>query len=350
MWIIPKNLHTSHFVQDTEELISDLSELSQACEQSLLVRSKPMRSRTWSAKLKRDTWTRLLCGRILKPSLSQAFTEKWISSVAGFHVNRFQVQEEEKETKTRATCGRTLSEVFENLHQEWSSLKTSKASSQANSKATNGATQKERPFCFMSSESWRDWITEQRREYSARQKSAHHIREKECLSLDQRLSNLEPSSLSAQDIRQEEDKHNTVGSLQGLKLNARWVDALMGLPIGWTMPSCTNPLTVPPMNSDYSGMESCPTPQHEPLKSCGQGWATPTSTQRGTNLKTTLRRSIKLIQQGKQPFSTLLQVQTEASEKGLILDEVYKQMRELINQGLDSETIINIILNEACIH
>ena len=32
------------------------------------------------------------------------------------------------------------------------------------------------------------------------------------------------------------------------------------------------------------------------------------------------------------------------------LDEVYKQMRELINQGLDSETIIDIILNEACIH
>ena len=52
MWIIPKNLHTSHFVQDTAELILDLNELSQACEQSLLVRSKPTRSRTWLAKLK----------------------------------------------------------------------------------------------------------------------------------------------------------------------------------------------------------------------------------------------------------------------------------------------------------
>ena len=122
MWIIPKNLHTSHFVQDTAELISDLNELSQACEQSLLVRSKPTRSRTWLAKLKRDTWTRLLFGRILKPSLSQAFAERWISSVGGSHVSHSVQQEEDKETKTRATSGRTLFEVFESLHREWYSL------------------------------------------------------------------------------------------------------------------------------------------------------------------------------------------------------------------------------------
>ena len=350
MWIIPKNLHTSAYVPDMEELILDLSELSQACEQSLLVRSKPTRSRTWLVKLKRDTWTQLLFGRMLKHSPSQAFTEKYLSSVPVFHANLSAPQEEEKEMKIQDISGRTLSEVFEKLHQKWYSLKTSKASYQANLKATNGATQKGRPFCFMSCESWRGWVIEQRREYSARQKSAHHIREKECLSLGQRSSNLELSSLSAQDFQVEEDKNSTVGNHQGLKLNARWVEALMGLPIGWTMPSCTNPLTVPPMNSDYLEMESYPTPQREHLKSCGKGWATPTSTQRGTNLKTTLRRSIKLIQQGKQPFSTLLQVQAEASAKGLLLDEVYKQMRELINQGLDSESIINIILNEACIH
>jgi len=32
------------------------------------------------------------------------------------------------------------------------------------------------------------------------------------------------------------------------KLNPRWVCTLMGLPIGWTMPSCTNPVTIVPMN------------------------------------------------------------------------------------------------------
>jgi hypothetical protein len=33
--------------------------------------------------------------------------------------------------------------------------------------------------------------------------------------------------------------------LQG-KLNARWVETLMGVPVGWTMPSCTHPVTIEP--------------------------------------------------------------------------------------------------------
>jgi hypothetical protein len=28
------------------------------------------------------------------------------------------------------------------------------------------------------------------------------------------------------------------------KLNPRWVETLMGLPIGWTMPSCSSPVTI----------------------------------------------------------------------------------------------------------
>jgi hypothetical protein len=40
------------------------------------------------------------------------------------------------------------------------------------------------------------------------------------------------------------------------KLNPRWVETLMGLPVGWTMPSCACPVTIEPMNCDYSAMES----------------------------------------------------------------------------------------------
>jgi hypothetical protein len=40
------------------------------------------------------------------------------------------------------------------------------------------------------------------------------------------------------------------------KLNPRWVETLMGLPIGWTMPSCTSPQTIAPMSCDSSAMES----------------------------------------------------------------------------------------------
>jgi hypothetical protein len=35
------------------------------------------------------------------------------------------------------------------------------------------------------------------------------------------------------------------------KLNPRWVETLMGLPVGWTMPSCASPVTIEPMNLDY---------------------------------------------------------------------------------------------------
>jgi len=45
------------------------------------------------------------------------------------------------------------------------------------------------------------------------------------------------------------------------KLNSRWVETLMGLPIGWTMPSCTSPATIVPTNCDCLETESSPQPQ-----------------------------------------------------------------------------------------
>jgi hypothetical protein len=47
------------------------------------------------------------------------------------------------------------------------------------------------------------------------------------------------------------------------KLNPRWVETLMGLPIGWTMPSCTSPQTIAPMSCDSSAMELSRPPQSE---------------------------------------------------------------------------------------
>jgi hypothetical protein len=47
------------------------------------------------------------------------------------------------------------------------------------------------------------------------------------------------------------------------KLNPRWVETLMGLPIGWTMPSCTSPQTIAPMSCDSSATELCQPPQSE---------------------------------------------------------------------------------------
>jgi hypothetical protein len=47
------------------------------------------------------------------------------------------------------------------------------------------------------------------------------------------------------------------------KLNPRWVETLMGLPIGWTMPSCTSPVTIAPTSCDSSGTALCQPAQSE---------------------------------------------------------------------------------------
>ncbi len=48
------------------------------------------------------------------------------------------------------------------------------------------------------------------------------------------------------------------------KLNPRWVETLMGLPIGWTMPSCADLGIVVSMSSGSSATGSCPQPQSGP--------------------------------------------------------------------------------------
>ena len=49
------------------------------------------------------------------------------------------------------------------------------------------------------------------------------------------------------------------------KLNPRWVETLMGLPVGWTMPSCASPVTIERMNSDCSVTVLSQQQQNEPL-------------------------------------------------------------------------------------
>jgi hypothetical protein len=50
---------------------------------------------------------------------------------------------------------------------------------------------------------------------------------------------------------------------QSGKLNPRWVETLMGLPIGWTMPSCIRPVTIALTSCDYSETALCRPSQSE---------------------------------------------------------------------------------------
>ena len=178
MWVIPKNLRIYPSAQGTGALISDSQELSDLLEQSVLWRSKVSASKTWSRRLKVGGSTPRLFSQTLKPSHGESLLDEWISSVGGSLANHSQQLDEKPETKTQDTSGLTLFEEFE----RWKDLplfssKMLKASSPQSSSLTDGQTLKEQVFCTMSLESWKDWVTKQRQEYSVRVKSAHPTKE-----------------------------------------------------------------------------------------------------------------------------------------------------------------------------
>lgn len=384
MWIIPKNLktknsHIYHYAQDMEGLTLDCNELSKMSEQSLMWRSKPSPSATWLRRWKTDLLSQHLFGRILKPSLGKCLMEKWTSCQVASLANHSVRQVEDKETKTQDTCFPTSRKEYENVDLPLFSWKMLKESYQASSKDKTGLTLNTHRFCYTSLESWRDWVTKQRRAYSQRVKQVPHINVNEssflvsvmnspsqALIMSPNLS--EEASQEGQLTQQEGEESNIsmnrqelpwatpntmdyltskseetlmkqatgvrkgrkapenlreqvdpvamevykkanwatpmsgtkdhmggsveyylrrqkIGKqvdlngqvqLQGygetsqVKLNPRWVEMLMGLPIGWTVPTCTNPVTIEPMNLECLEMGLCQTQQEPPLLQCGK--------------------------------------------------------------------------------
>ena len=176
MWIIPKQLHTSACAVDTKESGLDSEEFSQICERSLTWRGKDSLSRTWLQRWKRENWMQHLCSRTLKPSLTESFVDAWTSSVVASRANHSVLLESVKALKTLDTSSHTSPTESGSANLELFSSKTLKESSQPRR-------QTESQFSSMSSESWKDWVTEQRQEYSQRLKSAHLTRERESSSL-----------------------------------------------------------------------------------------------------------------------------------------------------------------------
>ncbi len=158
MWILPKQLHTSPFVPDTEALISDCDEFSQLCAQSLTARGKDSAARIWSAKLKRDSWMQLLFGRTLKPSHGPSFTAAWTSSVAATRVSHSQPPANVSAPKTQDTSGHTYQPELLQCDQVPVSLKTSRDISALGF-----------PTCC---KTWQEWVTERRGAWRARVNAA----------------------------------------------------------------------------------------------------------------------------------------------------------------------------------
>ena len=169
MWILPKNYPLlSAFVADMVESSEDLTLPGMNIESSLMWRSKPSPLKTWQRRWKTSSWMPRLYGRMLKPSLHTSFETKLASLHLAIRVNHSVQQENEKETKTLDTCGRTSANTSEQFDLFGSSLKTSKDTSRLDSP--------------QSSATWKKMVTSARGEYSARKKLALHTREKESTS------------------------------------------------------------------------------------------------------------------------------------------------------------------------
>ena len=175
MWIIPKKLHTSHYVADMKGLGVDCEQFSQLSEKSLMSRSKPTASPTWSKRWKRVSWIKHLSTLILKPSHTESFVDKWTSSLEDSLASHSQMLECVKELKTLDTSFPTSQEESESANLELFSSKMLKELSQQKQPTENR-------FSNMSSENWKDWVTTQRQEYSQRVKLAHLTNAKESSS------------------------------------------------------------------------------------------------------------------------------------------------------------------------
>jgi len=183
MWIIPKNLLTYPYVQDTVELILDFQELSEVLQQSVMSKSKPSQSKTWFRRLKTGGLIQHLSTQTLKPSHSPNFEDAWTSSLEASLANPFPVQGEKEEMKIQDTSFPTYLQEQEQQGFQFSFSKTSQESSPQNSKPTDGTTQSEHPYCSMSLESWKEQVTSVRGAYSVRKKSVLPIKENEFLFL-----------------------------------------------------------------------------------------------------------------------------------------------------------------------
>ena len=168
MWILPKQLHTSAYAPDTAALISDSSEQSQACAQSLLVRSKPSPARTWSLKWKRDSWTRHLSGRILRPSHGPSFVAAWTSSLGAIHASHSAPPGSDSVPTIPATFGHSSQTELDLCDPDSASLRTSRDTSALDS--------------AQSLKNWQALVTRRRGEYLARVKSVRPTSASGCSS------------------------------------------------------------------------------------------------------------------------------------------------------------------------
>ena len=221
MWILPKQL-ISRYAPDTVALTSDSDDCSQACGQSLTVRSKHLQSKIFLREWKKENWMRLRSGAISKPFLGNAFEEWWISSLVDTLANHLAQQESNLDQKMNDTCGPISQEEFKFCDPSFVSLKMLKGTLK---------TDLEKSLMI-----WNKMVTEQRGEYFQRQNAAYPIKDAECSSLPTPCANEDSFRLNG---NSQQSKCLEAKSRRGElgnpgPLNPQFVELMMDLPIGWT--------------------------------------------------------------------------------------------------------------------
>jgi site-specific DNA-cytosine methylase len=271
-WIIPKqDSPTWRFVPDTTELDYPLSEQATTLASQFLWRSKHSPQRTWLQRLNKVSWLQRFCTRMLNPSHSEVFTAALTYSLRASRANRLAQPVSAKPMPTQGISGRTSEPELSNADLPLFSLRMLTELSQQDLEGLTGLTLKERPFCSMSLENWKEWVTGQRRAAQLRLSVAHRTNGcagsswptiqtadggkigcqpnygQKCLSNHPAIVGEVTRERLNKSGRPGPASSSTNGSRQGsCLLNPRWGETLQGLPIGWVSPepvthtTCTN--------------------------------------------------------------------------------------------------------------
>jgi len=314
--IIPSSL-TSVFVQDMRASALDCTAVSQIFEQSLTARGKHSPSRTWLRKWKTDSWIRPLFSQMLQLSHGQNSLKSWLEQFSrSVGLARQSVsQANAKQPKMNGGSSTSSQMELPLCDRESYSLKTSKDSCQQKCQTVL-------PFSATASRDWKAYITELRQAYSARLKSAHRTNASGCSSWPTISVNESKNSVGGSQMERNSIPLGTMAAMHGPaapassstdgsrreswatpragkttdenpetwakrqakgdvatmpltaqvknwsngRLNPRWCETLMNLPVGWTMPSCASPVTIERTSSDSSETVLFRQPRRKPSK------------------------------------------------------------------------------------
>ena len=166
MWILPSKLKMSFLsAQGLEESKEDLSEQVCRFETSVMWKSKPLSSQTWSQQWKRVFWLKPLFGQTLKPSMRSPFAEWYTASQEAILVNPFLTQVTGKAPRIQDTFSRIYSSLSISSGLFGASLKTSLDTSHWD--------------MTRFTEAYQILVTQLKLEYSQRERSVLHRLEKD---------------------------------------------------------------------------------------------------------------------------------------------------------------------------